>query len=354
MTETPDAAKEKVIYNCHTHIFTHENIPDDFCPARLVPIARVGPVRWALRGILKVAVPWRKKDMLNRYAAFVKQAYVKGQRKSFETLAGYYPEETKFVVLPMDMACMAAGKVKEDIDEQHDELAKLSRDPVFGHKVLPFAHVEPRRTGALDRLKPLVEDHDFRGVKIYPPLGYLPSHPTLMDEIYPYMIDNNLPLMAHCSPGVVFNHDMGRKKANALAHPDGYCEVMKQFPKLRVCLGHFGGSGEWKRHTDKPKDPKNPTWLTKIRELMKSGEYPNLYADISFTVFNFQENVPLLGLLLEDSDIRGRVLFGSDFFMVETQKYSERRLSTDLRFALGEDKFWLIANENPVKYLGRP
>ena len=56
--------------------------------------------------------------------------------------------------------------------------------------------------------------------------------------------------------------------------------------------------------------------------------------------------------MLEGEAVLSKTLFGSDFYMVETQKYSERRLSTDLRYALGEEKFWKIANFNPRKYLG--
>ncbi len=84
---------------------------------------------------------------------------------------------------------------------------------------------------------------------------------------------------------------------------------------------------------------------------MQSGNYPNLYADISYTIFNFQENAPLLKILLQDKSILPKVLFGSDFYMVECEKYSEKRLSTDLRAILGESAFWTIANKNPIKYL---
>lgn len=76
-----------------------------------------------------------------------------------------------------------------------------------------------------------------------------------------------------------------------------------------------------------------------------------MYADISYTIFNFQENAPLLKILLEDDDIAPKVLFGSDYYMVESEKYSEKRLSIDLRFALGENFFWEIASANPQKYL---
>ncbi len=175
-------------------------------------------------------------------------------------MIGYYPndttEHTKFIILPMDYSNMGAGDVKEDIDEQHAELAELARDRKYAEFVIPFAHIDPRRPGAFRRLKSLVEQDGFRGVKIYPTLGYRPDYQVLMNNIYPYMIEKNIP--------------------------------------------------------------------------------------------------PLLAVLMEDEAIQEKVLFGSDFYAVEKQEYSEKRLSTDLRYALGEEKFWKIANKNPRAYLGIP
>jgi len=200
-------------------------------------------------------------------------------------------------------------------------------------------------------LSVLVERDGFKGVKIYPTLGYGPDNKVLMEEIYPFMVKKNIPLLAHCSPGSVNSKDMSKEDAYTLADPNNYKKVMDAYPELRICLGHFGGIGEWRRHLDEQRDIENPTWLTKIIDLMRSGDYPNLYADISFTIFNFQENAPFLKILLEEESILPKVLFGSDFYMVESQEYSEKRLSTDLRATLGESAFWTIANENPIKYL---
>ena len=341
----------KTIYNCHNHIFTHENVPNGYFPLFLVQAARIGLFRWALRGVMKLIVPWTKNDKVHRYAAFIKAAYRKSQEENLKVLIGYYPAGTKFIILPMDMAYMGAGKVKEDINRQHDEVARLANSLEYKDVLIPFAHIDPRRPGSLDRLSSLVEREGFKGVKIYPTLGYGPDDRVLMDKIFPYMVQKNIPLLAHCSPGSVNSKDMSKEEAHALADPYNYKKVMDAFPELRICLGHFGGIGEWRRHLDEQKNVENPTWLTKIIDLMRSGDYPNLYADISYTIFNFQENAPFLKILLEDEKILPNVLFGSDFYMVESEKYSEKRLSIDLRATLGESAFWMIANQNPTKYL---
>lgn len=343
--------EKDTIVNCHTHLFTHQNIPNDYFPFFLVPAARITPLRWALRGIMKVIVPWTKNDKIHRYSAFIKAAYRDKQEENLKNLMSYYPKGTQFVVLPMDMALMGAGDVIEDIDQQHAEVAELARSEKYNDILIPFAHIDPRREDALERLTTLVQRDNFQGVKIYPPLGYGPDHDVLMNEIYPYMVQRNIPLLAHCSPGWIYSKEITRNEVNGLADPDNYRRVMDAFPHLRICLAHFGGISEWCKHLDGERSSTNPTWLDKILDLMKSGNYPNLYADISYTIFNFQENAPFLKILLEDEDIATQVLFGSDYYMVESKRYSEKRLSIDLRFALGEEFFWKIANSNPQKYL---
>lgn len=344
---------EKIIYNCHSHIFTHENIPNNFFPLQLVRAIRIKYIRWLLRGIMKIIVPFVKNDKVQRYANFIKAAYRKTQENNLKRLISYYPyEKSRFIILPMDMSRMNAGKVKEDIDAQHAELVRLYKKSEYRDILIPFAHIEPRRPNALNRLKTLIEKDEFKGVKIYPSLGYSPDHKILMEKIYPYMVENSIPLMAHCSPGSVYNKKIGRKRCYAFTHPDNYKRVMEAYPKLRVCLAHFGGKGEWKRQFNKSYESNDPTWFTKICELLRSESYPNLYVDISYTIFSFQENVPMLKVLLEDDKIISKVLFGSDFYMVESEKYSEKRFSIDLRASLGEDKFWQIANTNPKNYLG--
>lgn len=300
---------------------------------------------------MKGIVPFTSKDIFHRYAAFLKAAFRKNQEENLQILVEYYPTGTKFVILPMDMAYMGAGKIKEDIDKQHSEIARLATSEKYKDILIPFAHIDPRRPDSLQRLSSLVEKDNFQGVKIYPTLGYPPDSDVLMKDIYPYMVSKNIPLIAHCSPGWVNSKDMSREEAHALADPYNYKRVMDSFPDLRICLGHFGGISEWRKHLNEQQTIEDPTWLDKILEMIESKKYPNLFTDISYTIFNFQENAPFLKILLENPDIQPKVLFGSDYYMVESEKFSEKRLSIDLRFALGETLFWKIANENPVNFL---
>jgi uncharacterized protein len=124
---------------------------------------------------------------------------------------------------------------------------------------------------------------------------------------------------------------------------------------LKLCLAHFGGDEEWRKYLNDPwlsgAATVNKSWLAKIAEMIKSESFENLYTDISYTVFADEEYVHLLKVLLSDERLRRRVLFGSDFYVVENAKLEERRIAVRVRSVLGEDLFRAIADENPRKFL---
>src|SRR5712691_11237676 len=86
--------------------------------------------------------------------------------------------------------------------------------------------------------------------------------------------------------------------------------------------------------------------------MLRAGSYPNLWTDISYTLYANDEHVYLLKVLLSDPRVSSRVLFGSDFYVVENAELEERRRSVRLRAMLGEDVFDAIARENPKRFLG--
>jgi hypothetical protein len=50
-------------------------------------------------------------------------------------------------------------------------------------------------------------------------------------------------------------------------------------------------------------DDSKKSWLAKITDMIRSGEHPNLWTDISYTLFADDENVYLLKVLLCDPRI---------------------------------------------------
>ncbi len=60
----------------------------------------------------------------------------------------------------------------------------------------------------------------------------------------------------------------------------------------------------------------------------------------------------LLLVLLENKKVRERVLFGSDYYMMERIKSQERKMAIKIRSRLGSALFKQIAETNPKRYLG--
>ena len=350
-------------YNCHIHTFKDSDVPMKFLPLGLVRILSTKAGFKVIARLLNNMNPFSDNDSLDRYVKFVKTGKLGSQKEIFKEVKRFYPDNTKFVILPMDMAYMGAGKVPRKYEDQINELAQLKKE---FPQVIPFFHVDPRREGYFEMFKNSVETLGIQGLKIYPPLGYFPYDPALY-PVYQYCVDKNLPVMSHCSP---YNpvHFKGKKKevirllsksatpidtdkknmkelCSNFTHPKNWEKVMTDFPKLKLCLGHFGSSYYWKKYIENPGDPNN--WFDIIRKMMPN--YPNLYSDISFTLYN-EEYLPLLKVLLSDPVLKERILFGSDYYMVET-KTDERAFGLKLRAFIGEDYFNAIAAVNPNRYL---
>jgi len=360
------------IVNCHVHTFTQAHTPDRFLPWPVPQLVRLRFMRWLLGWAARVFDKQRK-TALGRYAQIIDTSYRKSQRDVFEIVRGFYPQDTRFVLLPMDMTMMNAGRVPVGIDEQHDDIVALRQAYPDG-LVIPFAAVDPRHEHIVEKTIARIEDDGFRGLKLYPPTGYHPFDRRLW-PLYEYAEAHNLPVLTHCSrpASVQYRGDptpeMRANPAGAeplpedrykllefFTDPDAYRPLLEKHPGLRVCLAHFGGAGDWTRYLDRPwdatKDVADPSWLTKILGMLRSGRYPNLWTDVSYTLYANDEHVYLLRALLSDPRVSSRVLFGSDFYVVENAELEERRRSVRLRAVLGEELFDTIARENPRRFLG--
>jgi predicted TIM-barrel fold metal-dependent hydrolase len=355
------------IINCHTHLFTMRHIPRwyYFGLAQLVrPLVIRRPLFLLLRLIqhflLRPLGILSDSGQLDRLEAFAAIGAKRSQRDVFnEYLSDYYPRQTHFVVLPMDLEKIGYGRAPEGIEAQHEELAKLRDENA--EEIIPFIHFDPRRPDALERIRYWHEQRGFKGLKLYPPLGYRPDE-EILDPIFAYCQARQLPVLSHCSGATVRSrkHFFSSKTAAALAAPNNYLPVLEKYPDLRLCLAHFGGDRAWEIYHRDPaqrgkyaNDPAG-TWLGDIRSLLQNPKYTNVYTDIAYVIFHFADNVPLLKILLAEERIAQRVLFGSDFYLVEMENLRERYFGLRLRAALGEELFRQIAEINPRNWLQQP
>jgi predicted TIM-barrel fold metal-dependent hydrolase len=267
----------------------------------------------------------------------------------------------------MDMEHMLAGNVSKKINEQHEELDLLVQ---AGEPIIPFIGTDPRQPDILEFVTKW-HKRGFKGIKLYPPLGYYPNDVRL-EPVYEYAIEHNLPVMTHCSRGGVHvkkvtnqmlhePNPLGRKVVKKKAKqfsdiytdPANYEPIATKYPDLKICLAHYGGGDEWDKYLHNPWDAKasneDKSWLSIILDLMK--KHDNIYADISSTLYHEEDRIDILKVLLENEKVRDRTLFGSDFYMMEREKPIERERSMKIRSQLGANLFMQIANTNVEKYL---
>ncbi|MDX2070236.1 MAG: hypothetical protein SFV55_17545 [Haliscomenobacter sp.] len=156
--------------------------------------------------------------------------------------------------------------------------------------------------------------------------------------------------------------------------------------ELKLCFGHYGGDDEWKRfmeqdrgnyghqmiqypskgidfsaeeekHEDdealeKRQDKlaqiwRSADWYSIISSLML--QFPNVYADLSYILYNPQIQ-PLLKQTLLNPGLKSRVLFGTDFYVVRNH-LSDKNILADLMDQLSESEFDQIARFNPSAFL---
>jgi len=371
-TESDQEPSVLQITNCHIHTFTHKHAPDRFVR---FPLNRLLRMRWLRKIALAIVRRFDRgrRGRIARFGQILEVSYQRSQEKVFERARGFYPRNTRFVVLPMDMELMGAGNVEESISEQHEELWELRGQ--YPDLVIPFAAADPRRPDVEEATRHLLE-RGFRGIKLYPPLGYHPNHKRLW-PLYAYAAEHGIPVLTHCSrptevsyrgpltpemlddPVTGKPHNLGREALLTLyTDPDTYVPILKSYPRLRLCLAHFGGAGDWETYLNdqwgSASAGSEKSWLAKILDMISSKKYQGLYTDISYTMFANDEYVYLLKVLLSDERIARRVLFGSDFYVVENAELEERRRSVRVRSVLGEELFRMIAQDNPREFLGEP
>ncbi len=350
-----------VIHNCHIHTFTSKAVPDRTLPLRVVQLTRSRVGAAIARGILRL-LPFRRFD---RLAAFVGIGNKSSQAEIVQEAMRYYPADTRFVVLAMDFEFMKAGKSSQSYEKQLAELRELKVQ--YGDRILPFVAADPRRPEVFRVVREHLEEHEFAGIKIYPPLGYYPVDEGLR-EVYEYAQENGVPVLAHCSRGGVYYK--GRIKPEMRRHPrtgeifkerknkaftDHYTDprnykyVLEEFPELKICLAHYGGVEEWKKYLRDPwpSEDLEESWLSLISELIR--KHPNVYTDISFTASE-KRFWPLAKVLLNTESLQDRILFGSDFYMVRI-KAKERVFAVELRAAVGEPEFRRMAEANARAFL---
>ncbi len=232
-----------------------------------------------------------------------------------------------------------------------------------------------------------------------------------LQRFYKYCNDNKLPIISHCSPDGMPTHE--RKLYLQMDNPDHFIKkegwfskkhqlqnqpehlrslfqryqadddrydhsweefyfsesyvapknwepVVRTYPDLKLCLAHFGGDSKgytaWSEDeadaANKKRD--NTNWDIQIINMIK--KYDNCYVDISF--FFVKKYFDMFKTLMkqdEDDKIKKKILFGTDWYLIEMDKYSYEKYCKETKTILDEiDKsLWIrFSCLNPMVFFG--
>ncbi len=217
----------------------------------------------------------------------------------------------------------------------------------FPDQVLVFYGLDPRAHKYSKIDEDWLEKSGVDGFKVYPPLGF---YPIELEEcgFYKLAEKKHLPITAHCSiphnvryQGDAPLHGVNPKNSKKLqylvskmTYPLSWKPVLDEHKDLFLNLAHFG-------------DPRKRKWTKIIVEMIDSGEYPNLYADISYCL----DGLPRIARLIKQYPILAdRLLFGSDYFL-QTLASAEATFLNDTLEILGQTIFDKISIDNPRRFL---
>ena len=188
-----------------------------------------------------------------------------------------------------------------------DLIQRRQHGPTMLHSFVPFNPLHqlvaltegwPSREQPMDLVKHAVMEAGFVGVKLYPPMGFLPTDnqhheitvparfkdfPSLqlgldqaLGELYAWCQEHDVAVLAHST-----NSNAAVAGGGERAHPVHWARVLERHPGLRLNLAHFGGFEEilWA-----PADrtvPPSASWEHAFGRLIKAGER-TVYGDLSY------------------------------------------------------------------------
>jgi predicted TIM-barrel fold metal-dependent hydrolase len=275
--------------------------------------------------------------------------------------------------------------------EVMDLIQRQQTGPSMVHCFAPFnplSQYMAQRDGGdigetpLALVKRAIMEAGFIGVKLYPPMGFLPidnrfreltlperfrNDPYLkggldqaLAQLYAWCQDNDVAVMAHATDSNEALAGSGER-----ASPVFWKPVLDRFRKLSLNLGHFGDFEEaLESNRGRPRNGRK-AWEQVIGELVLGGR-DNLFADMSYMSELLGRNaaVAMRGRLreslknyLRNYDPRARsLLYGSDWIMLGREPQHKQYIGviTDFLNSAGLDEARLnrVFTDNAVRFLG--
>lgn len=379
-------AHPDLLIDVHAHAFTYKNIPAKFLNYK----------KWLTKTVVNAALSLIRPTFLANLKLDRPDLILNNLLTIYDD-AGSQPTRFSQVILcqlMMDMERAIGGGVAENFRGQMAQVVQLKNGYSFQgnqigfdgrHHLLPFLAIDPHNPDVFEDfvsafvpsqnftgILALDQQAPFFGIKIYPSLGYVPNHPTLM-EIFEICEQKQIPIVCHAGgyrthPSVDEIDAAFRKQvngqwvdqvkrlslkgdgrnhfANFFLQPLHWENVLSAYPKLRLNLAHFGSNDDWLKYR------RNEfSMVSQTINLIK--KYEHVFADFSYAFYKKVNIKAIYQACKADAHLARRVLFGSDFYLCEVEHGSLSDFLENLREAFSPEP--ALANQifyqNAVRFL---
>lgn len=196
-------------------------------------------------------------------------------------------------------------------------------------KFVGFASVDPHSAAAAEELEYAFAQLGLKGLKLHPSKQLFSPSDELLTPLYEICLRYDKPIIFHAGvsmePGTLTKY----------SHPLEFEEVAFRYPKLRMCLAHFG----W-------------PWVREVCMLML--KYPNVYTDTAMLYFDdprqfYHQCMEVdIGPGWIDRSLRHQIMFGSDDPRLEQRRMIKALQNMDMRESTRE----LIFGGNALEFIG--
>lgn len=226
------------------------------------------------------------------------------------------------VLLPVN--CKKAHGCEMPSNQEVAEIVKKD-----SHRFVGFASIDPNtKEAALQELRQAHDQLDLKGLKLNPALqDFDPAGPSALD-IYKEAEHLQMPVLVHT--GITFSNRFSVMNNQPLLLDD----VARKYPKLKICLAHFG-------------------WPWVLDAVTVAIRNPNVYLDTAGTfagtpIESIRQITTLVPARLIENMLGEKLMFGSDFPRIEMNKMFAAVSSLPVR----KDVLEAILQRNALTFLG--
>ncbi len=244
-----------------------------------------------------------------------------GGTPTVEDVAAYYRERRMLAVVFTVDAETVTGRASAP----NEEIARVAagNDDVL----IPFASVDPHRPNAAEEVERLVRDHAVRGFKFHPNIQAFFPNDRAFYPIYEAIEAAGVPALFHTGhSGIGSGLPGGGGIRLKYSNPMYVDDVAVDFPQLRIVLAH-------------------PSFPWQDEAISVALHKRQVYIDLSGWSPRY---FPPQLVRYANTQLRERVLFGSDFPMITPDRWLADFEQADFK----DEVRPLILKENAIRLLG--